>query len=91
MICRYRVVNLYFSDREMSNSKRKHPIFPNCITASEKAEKTQANRKLRRLVKEKLSDSNYDLPDLKEVADKWNWSKDGKSYRFNLTEKQLIK
>ncbi|RKS53785.1 hypothetical protein BC962_2041 [Gillisia mitskevichiae] len=75
----------------MSNSKRKHPILPNCFAVSEKAEKQQANRKLRRLVKEKLSDSNYELPDLKEVADKWNWSKDGKSYRSDLSNKQLTK
>jgi hypothetical protein len=75
----------------MSNSKRKHPIFPNCIAGSEKAEKQKANRKLRKLVKEKLSKSIYELPELKEVADNWNWSKDGKSYRFNLTKKQLSK
>jgi hypothetical protein len=75
----------------MSNSKRKYPIIPNCKAPSEKDEKQKANRKLRRLVKEKLTDTNYELPDLKEVADKWNWAKDGKSYRFNLTEKQLSK
>jgi len=75
----------------MSNSKRKHPILPNCIAVSEKAEKQLANRKLRRLVKEKLSDSNYELPDLKEVANNWNWPKDGKSYRSDLTKQQLTK
>jgi hypothetical protein len=75
----------------MSNSKRKNPIVPNCIADSEKAEKQKANRKLRRLVKEKLSEWNKELPKLKEVANKWNWSKDGKSYKFNLTEKQLSK
>ncbi len=75
----------------MSNSKRKHPILPNCSAVSEKAEKKQANRKLRRLVREKLSDSNYELPNLKEIADNWNWSKDGKSYREDLTNKQLTK
>jgi hypothetical protein len=75
----------------MSNSKRKHPIVPNCNAGSEKAEKQKANRKLRRLVKEKLSESNNELPELKEVADNWNWSKDGKSYKYNLTKKQLSK
>jgi hypothetical protein len=48
----------------MSNSKRKLPILPNCNAGSEKAEKQQANRKLRRLVKEKLSESNNELPEL---------------------------
>jgi hypothetical protein len=75
----------------MSNSKRKLPILPNCNAGSEKAEKQKANRKLRRLVKKKLSELNYELPKLKEVADSWNWSKDGKSYKFNLTKKQLSK
>jgi hypothetical protein len=75
----------------MSNSKRKHPIIPNCKALSEKPDKQQANRKLRRLVKEKLSDIDYQLPVLKEISNKWNWAKDGKSYRFNLTEKQLSK
>ena len=79
------------SDRNMSNSKRKHPILPNCIAVSEKAEKQLANRKLRRMEKEKLSDSNYVLLNLKEVSDIWNWPKDGKSYRSDLTNKQLTK
>ena len=91
IFCRYHVVNLFFTDQDMSNSKRKHPILPNCIAISEKAEKLQANRKLRRLVKEKLSDSNYELPASKEVASNWNWRKDGKSYRSDLTNKQLTK
>ena len=75
----------------MSNSKRKLPILPNCLSVSEKAEKQLANRKLRRLVKERLSDSKYELPDLKEVSSNWNWPKDGKSYRSDLTNKQLTK
>jgi hypothetical protein len=75
----------------MSNSMRKLPILPNCIANSEKPEKQKANRKLRRLVKEKLSERNYELPELKKVADNWNWAKDDKSYRFNLTKKQLSK
>jgi hypothetical protein len=75
----------------MSNSKRKIPIFPNCNAASEKFEKQKANRKIRRLVKEKLSKAESDLPKLREVSSKWNWSKDGKSYRIKLTEKQLSK
>tara|TARA_R100000935_G_scaffold34622_1_gene55262 strand:+ start:1079 stop:1306 length:228 start_codon:yes stop_codon:yes gene_type:complete len=75
----------------MSNSKRKLPILLNCIAVSEKDEKQLANRKLRRLVKEKLSDFNYELPALKEVDSNWNWPKDGKSYRSDLTNKQLTK
>jgi hypothetical protein len=69
IICRTPNLNLYFDNRNMSNSKRKHPIVPNCIAGSEKVEKQKANRKLRRLVKEKLSESNNELPELKEIAD----------------------
>ncbi len=76
---------------KMSRSRRKLPIIGNCLASSEKEEKIKANRKLRRLVKTKLSRSNIELPQLKEISNKWNWPKDGKSYRSDLTNKQLSK
>ena len=75
----------------MSRSRRKLPIIGNCLASSEKEEKIKANRKLRRLVREKVSDSQINLPQLKEISNKWNWPKDGKSYRSDLTNKQLSK
>ena len=75
----------------MSNSKRKTPILPNCNSASEKVEKQKANRKLRRITREKLKKENTNIPRLKEVSDPWNWSKDGKTYQKKITQKQLQK
>ncbi|WP_026837378.1 hypothetical protein [Gillisia sp. JM1] len=75
----------------MSRSRRKLPILGNCLASSEKEEKLKANRKLRRLVREKLSKSLIELPQLKEISNNWNWVKDGKSYRSDLTNKQLSK
>ena len=75
----------------MSRSKRKIPIFPNCKASSEKSEKQKANRKLRRIVKEKLALTDKELPQKKEISDIWNWGKDGKSYRADLTKKEKTK
>jgi ribosome-interacting GTPase 1 len=59
----------------MSRSKRKTPILPNCTATFEKTEKQKANRKLRRIVKEKLAVLEEELPQKKEVSDRWNWEK----------------
>ena len=75
----------------MSRSKRKTPILPNCKAPSEKDEKQKANRKLRRIVKEKLAVLEEELPQKKEVSDRWNWEKDGKSYPVDLTKKEKTK
>ncbi|MBO2545998.1 hypothetical protein J0871_16395 [Salegentibacter sp. BDJ18] len=56
----------------MSRSKRKTPILPNCTATSEKSEKQKANRKLRRIVKEKLAVPEGELPQKKEISDIWN-------------------
>ncbi|KRG28233.1 ATP synthase subunit B family protein [Salegentibacter mishustinae] len=75
----------------MSRSKRKTPILTNGKAPSEKDEKQKANRKLRRIVKEKLAVLEEELPQKKEVSDRWNWEKDGKSYRADLTKKEKTK
>lgn len=75
----------------MSRSKRKTPILPNCKATSEKDERQKANRKLRRIVKEKLAVLEEELPQKREVSDRWNWEKDGKSYRADLTKKEKTK
>ncbi|PKD17621.1 hypothetical protein APR41_05265 [Salegentibacter salinarum] len=75
----------------MSRSKRKTPILPNCTATSEKAEKQKANRKLRRIVKEKLAITDENFPHIKEISDSWNWEKDGKSYRTDLSNKEKSK
>ncbi|WP_079721738.1 hypothetical protein [Salegentibacter holothuriorum] len=75
----------------MSRSKRKTPILPNCQASSEKSEKQKANRKLRRIVKEKLAVPDEELPHKKEISNIWNWGKDGKTFRADLTNKEKTK
>ncbi|MBZ9631603.1 hypothetical protein LB465_12505 [Salegentibacter sp. LM13S] len=75
----------------MSRSKRKTPILSHCKVISEKAEKQKANRKLRRIIKEKLALADEDLPQKKEISDSWNWGKDGKSYRTDLSKQEKSK
>ncbi len=75
----------------MSRSKRKTLILPNCKAPSEKDEKQKANRKLRKIVKEKLAVLEEELPLKREISDRWNWEKDGKSYRADLTKKEKTK
>lgn len=67
----------------MSRSFRHKPIMGRG-GESDKRDKRLANRALRRLVKEALSDGREILPIPREVADVWNWSKDGKRYGWSF-------
>lgn len=69
----------------MAKSYKKHNILGLTTAESEKEDKQIANRKLRRKAnqvsgKAKLSEdgNDVDYPDMKEVADTWNFAKDGK-------------
>ena len=42
-------------------------------------------------VKEKLAGSEEELSQKKEISDRWNWEKDGKSYRTDLSKKEKSK
>ncbi len=75
----------------MSRSKRKNKIHGNTTASSEKDDKLEANRKLRRLVKEKLKFRNEVLPALKEISNVWYFKKDGKKFNAELPEKELRK
>jgi hypothetical protein len=52
---------------------------------SDKADKVNANRRLRRLVKERLKDDEFIdeivLPQLREISNVWDFAKDGKSFK----------
>lgn len=62
----------------MSRSRRKTPVAGIAGT-SDKADKQKASRKLRRIVKERLTTGRYDsLPRKREASDVWGFSKDGK-------------
>ncbi|WP_420571811.1 hypothetical protein [Kordia sp.] len=58
---------------------------------SEKENKQEANRKLRRVVKQKIKSGKEELPQLREISNVWGFDKDGKMYNPDMTEKDLRK
>ncbi len=76
----------------MSRSKRKTKITGITTATSEKEDKRCANRKFRRIVRQKLTSGNIlVLPKLRELSDVWIFEKDGKTYNPNMSEKELRK
>ncbi len=75
----------------MSRSKKKTKIQGITTAKSEKENKRDANRKLRRVVKQKVKSDKTELPELREVSDVWAFNKDGKRYNPKMTEKDLRK
>lgn len=76
----------------MSRSYRKNKIIGNVKNAdSEKKDKTNANKKLRRLVKVRIAKKTETLPLLKEISNIWSFAKDGKYYWAGMTKKDSSK
>lgn len=75
----------------MSRSKKKTKIHGFTTAKSEKENKRDANRKLRRIVKQKVNSGKAELPELREVSNVWSFDKDGKRYNPEMTEKELRK
>ena len=75
----------------MSRSKKKIKIQGITTANSEKKNKQEANRKFRRIVKQKLSVEENDLPEKREVSNVWSFDKDGKRYNSEMTDKELRK
>ncbi len=75
----------------MSRSKKKTKIHGITTAKSEKENKRDANRKLRRIVKQKVNSGKTELPELREVSNVWSFDKDGKRYNPEMTEKELRK
>ena len=71
----------FYEFRNMGKSRKKTPIFGIC-GGSEKGDKRIANRKFRRITKDKISHNQIDkLPyDMNEIVNVWSMSKDGKYY-----------
>lgn len=63
----------------MSRTHRKTPIVANTLAESEKKDKREANRRLRRAVKHRLKQGKATLR-LREVSNVWSMAKDGKRY-----------
>lgn len=64
----------------MSRSRRKTSIRGRTTANSEKLDRQKSNRKLRRLVKERMKKREEVLPVLREISDVWDFKKDGKGY-----------
>ncbi len=62
----------------MSRSFKKTPIVGITACKSEKQDKRDANRKHRRISKQKITFSSAPLPLMKEVSNIWGFGKDGK-------------
>ncbi|NJB82812.1 hypothetical protein [Wenyingzhuangia aestuarii] len=75
----------------MSRSYRKTKIQGNTVAKSEKEDKQKANRKFRRVVKEKVNQLENELPDRREVSNVWNFAKDGKRYISSINVKYMRK
>lgn len=76
----------------MSRSKKKTKIRGTSNSPSEKEEKQLANRRFRRKNKVKtkeLDEDNY--PKKREVSDVWTFSKDGKYYDKEMSDKDMRK
>ena len=74
----------------MSHSYRKNKIFAN-FGKTEKRDKSNANKKLRLLVKVRIKKGFDTLPILKEVSNVWAFTKDGKHYWDEATKKDMSK
>ena len=75
----------------MSHSLRKNKIFGYTCKTSEKWDKTNANKKFRRLVKVRIAKHYEVLPLQKEVSHRWWFAKDGKQYWANAEKKDMSK
>lgn len=75
----------------MSRSKRKTPITGITTAETEKKNKLEANRKLRRLNKIKMHKGDFNFFQLREISNVWGFDKDGKRYLKEPDRKDLMK
>lgn len=76
----------------MSRSKKKTPKVGITTAETEKENKRKANRKFRRVAKNRLKKNDSQLPKTtKEISDVWSFDKDGKQFLKNPSKKDLRK
>ncbi|BDD05285.1 hypothetical protein [Aureibacter tunicatorum] len=75
----------------MSRSFRKTKIHGITTARSEKQDKRDANRKFRRVSKQKVSDEERLFPVMREVSNVWAFAKDGKIYDSDMRDKEMRK
>lgn len=75
----------------MSRSRKKRKIKGITSAKSEKQCKREANRRLRRVVNQKVKNGEVKLPELREVSNVWAFDKDGKAYDPEMGDKEMRK
>ncbi|WP_298954580.1 hypothetical protein [uncultured Nonlabens sp.] len=75
----------------MSRSIKKTKIQGITTAQSEKENKQDANRKLRRVIKQMVKEVKTELPELRDVSNTWSFDKDGKRYNPEMTDKDMRK
>jgi hypothetical protein len=75
----------------MSRSVKKTKIRGITTATTEKKDKQDANRKYRRITKQKVKNDNEVLPEIREISNVWSFNKDGKIYDSKMTDKDLKK
>lgn len=75
----------------MSRSRRKNPIIGITTAETEKKNKLEANRKLRRLNRIKIHKGDFEFFQLREISNVWMFDKDGKQYLEKPYWKDIIK
>jgi hypothetical protein len=75
----------------MSRSRRRTKIHGITTAKSEKENKRDANRKFRRILKQKVKLNETILPEIREITNIWTFDKDGKRYNPEMDKKDLRK
>ncbi len=64
----------------MSRSVKKVPVSPNTCASSEKDDKAHANRRFRRVTRERIRTGSEAPHDIREVSSAWLFAKDGRHF-----------
>lgn len=75
----------------MSRSKRKTKKRGITTAVSEKQNKRDANRKLRRIIRQKVKNKDFKFPTKRSNSNVWHFDKDGKIYDHEMTAKDMRK
>lgn len=67
----------------MSRSRKKIPVSPNACASSEKDDKARANRRFRRITRERVRTTAEPPSDIREVSSAWLFAKDGRHFVRN--------
>lgn len=67
----------------MSRSRKRTPVSSNACASSEKEDKACANRRFRRITRERIRADSEAPHDIREVSSVWLFAKDGRGYVRN--------